>query len=96
MQSPFNLAFSYCLSLCSNNRSIAFFVRQLRLAHFIFRGVVMDFEKIERERDMFKKMYFLLGARVSEVIEICNDPIIKQKLIDAHLETEEIYISEND
>lgn len=56
----------------------------------------MNFEQLEREFEMYKKMYYILGARVSEAVEICTDPTVKQKLIDAHLETEEIYISENE
>ena len=56
----------------------------------------MNVKQLEKERDMYKRMYFLLGANVCDVIETCTDPVAKQKLIDAHLETEDIFISEYD
>lgn len=51
--------------------------------------------KMVKELKLYKKMYKHLFNSVTQIIEICKDPISKDLLIVAQQETEEIYISED-
>lgn len=47
-----------------------------------------------RELHCYKKMYHLIQNSVIECVDICKDPIIKEKLIKAQQEAEDIYTGE--
>ena len=47
-----------------------------------------------RELHCYKKMYHLIQNAVIECAGICKDPIIKEKLINAQQEAEDIYTGE--
>ena len=47
-----------------------------------------------RELHCYKKMYHLIQNAVIECADICKDPIIKEKLIKAQQEAEDIYTGE--
>lgn len=50
--------------------------------------------KTMRELKLYKKMYCHIFNTVTDAIEICDDLKVKEMLIKAQQETEEIYISE--
>ncbi|MBQ8184070.1 MAG: hypothetical protein IJ025_09270 [Clostridia bacterium] len=47
------------------------------------------------ENELYKKMYFRLFNKVTDAIEICEDESVKDILIKAQQETEEMYMSYN-
>ncbi len=49
---------------------------------------------IIRELHCYKKMYHLIQNAVIDCADICNDPIIKEKLIKAQQDAEDIYTGE--
>ena len=48
---------------------------------------------MKTESELYKKMYYHLFNKVTDVIDICNDRTAKNLLVKAQQETEEIYIS---
>ena len=56
--------------------------------------MIVDFET-KKELQLFKIMYRHLFNSVTHIIELCTDPVVKNLLIIAQQETEEIYINED-
>ncbi len=48
------------------------------------------------ENELYKKMYCLLFNQVTDAIELTSDEKVKEILIKAQQDTEEIYISAED
>ncbi len=49
--------------------------------------------EIERELELYKKMYYTLFNAVTDAIERTDNNIVKHILIKAHQDVEEIYIN---
>lgn len=47
-----------------------------------------------RELHCYKKMYHLMQSAVVECADICKDPIVKEKLIKAQQDAEDVYTGE--
>ena len=71
------------------------FIAWLRLRIFLFFVVsfVKDIEVI-RELHCYKKMYNILQATITECIETGRDLVVREKLIKAMQEAEDIYTGE--
>ena len=77
-----------------DNRSCVFYC-VASAAHFLFLGAFV-MSKIDTARELYcyKKMYHLMQKAVINCVEICQDPIVKQKLINAQQDAEDIYTGE--
>ena len=47
------------------------------------------------ENELYKKMYLRLFNKVTDAIEICKDPRVRDILIKAQQETEEMYMDQD-
>ena len=63
-------------------------MRRLRLAHFLFLGDFMT------EKELFWKMYSKLFNTITDVMPLIENTEAINKLKQAQLETEEMYVSE--
>ena len=63
-------------------------MRRLRLTHFLFLGDFMT------EKELFWKMYSKLFNTITDVMPLIENTEAINKLKQAQLETEEMYVSE--
>ncbi len=97
-----NLIFGL-LSMFGDNSDEAFFGADFGWRIFYLGGIII-FKKIylrskkefEKDVNMYSKMYCILAAAVSDAIEKPEDGnVIKENLINAHLNAEEIFIGDH-
>ncbi len=72
----------------------AFFVRSFGYAFFVFWGVFMTDIELIRELHCYKKMYNCLQKTISGCVGVCKDLVVREKLIKAVQEAEDIYTGE--
>ncbi len=72
----------------------AFFVRSFGCAFFILWVCFMKDIEIIRELHCYEKMYNLMLKTVSGCVDICRDLVVREKLIKAMQEAEDIYTGE--
>ena len=72
----------------------AFFVRGFGCAFFCFVGHFMTDIEVIRELHCYMKMYSLMLKTVSGCVDTCRDLVVREKLIKAMQEAEDIYTGE--
>ena len=69
-------------------------MRSFGCAFFVLWGVFMKDIEVIRELHCYKKMYNLMTNTVNDCADICSDLVVKEKLVKAMQDAEDIYTGE--